>query len=113
MKSNKLFKTSIVGILSIFTIGYSNASNTLDMNNLKCGDYQIYSNTTIGDLNKNCNVVKEITISKQNSRNLPSKYWDGQKQLYEVHFTKSKNDKKVIYCDFNTSESPQKLLGCR
>lgn len=80
--------------------GFAIASD-LDMNNLACGDLKINSATTLKQIQDKCTVHKQAMIT------------DGlYLGLYEVHFTNTATNKKVI-CDFARQEPNQVLNGCR
>jgi hypothetical protein len=104
----KLLLICGIGILSTSAFAVDN----LDMSNLKCGKLQIYSNTTLQDVKTNCDMKKEGWISKQDEKNLPTKYWQGQNKMYEVHF-KSTNTKELVRCDFVSNSPDATIVGCR
>lgn len=108
MKKNKFL---LIGMLIIPTLSFA-ASNTVDMTNLKCGDLQIYSNTTTKQILDNCSVKKAMTIARTDNLNLPKHYWNGQKNLYEIQFN-STSQNGLIRCDFLNSGDEQVVLGCR
>lgn len=96
---------------SLFCVANA-ASNTIDMTNLKCGDLQIYSNTTLQQVRDNCKVKKVGDYTKANARNMPAKYFDGQDKMFEVHFYSTSQD-GLIRCDFNGSSDSATVVGCR
>lgn len=96
---------SVVGVASA-------ADNTVDMTNLKCGDLQIYSNTTLKQVKDSCKIKKVGEYSKANARNMPAKYFDGQDAMFEVHFYSTSQD-GLIRCDFNGSSDSATVVGCR
>lgn len=74
----------------------------LDMSNLKCGDLQIYSNTTLQEVQDNC------LLDRQFKTNSDNKY----SNTYLVEFYSTSVQGKVR-CDF-TSDAPNALIsGCR
>lgn len=74
----------------------------LDMNNLKCGDLQIYANTTLKEVQDNCLLHRQF----MNNRN------DKYPGTYEVQFY-STSYHKLVYCDFNSQNQDAVVVGCR
>ena len=99
-------------LLATMLVSTTVFAEPLDMSNLKCGDFQIYSNTTLQDIRDNCKIIKETMMTRQNERNLPSRYWYGQNSMYEVHFM-STNTPEMVRCDFLNSNSNSTVVGCR
>lgn len=99
-------------LLATILVSTTVFAGALDMSNLKCGDFQIYSNTTLQDIRTNCKILKETMMVKQNERNLPSKYWYGQNSMYEVHFM-STSTPEMVRCDFLDNKPDSYVVGCR
>lgn len=108
MKKNKFL---LISMFLVPALSFA-ASNTVDMSNLKCGDMQVYSNTTTKQFLENCSVQKAVTIARTDNLNLPAQYWNGQKNLYEIQFN-STSQPGLIRCDFLNSGDEQVVLGCR
>lgn len=87
------------------------ASNDIDMSNLKCGNMQVYSNTTLQNFRDNCNIKREFEIQHTNYRNL-STNWFGQKTMHQVIFD-SPDYKDPIRCDFLSASPEALVVGCR
>lgn len=87
-------------------------NNTIDMSNLKCGNYQVYSNTTIKDLKDNCNLKKAGMITRGDNLNIPKDYFNVDDKLYEVQFN-STSQEGLISCDFNYESATSTVQGCR
>lgn len=82
------------------------------MKDLKCGNYQVYSNTTIKDLKDNCKIKQAGMITKGDNLNIPESYFNAKHKLYEVQFT-STSQKGLISCDFKDSSATATVQGCR
>lgn len=102
----------ILTVLAFGIVSSSVFASDLDMNNLKCNDLQIYSNTTLQDIKAKCKVTRESWMSRQNERNLPSKYWFGQDKMFEIHFYSTSNS-ELVRCDFLNNSPEAKVVGCR
>lgn len=87
-------------------------NNTINMSDLKCGDLQIYSNTTLKQIKDNCKVKHTAKILHPNDRNLPESYFDADGSLYEVQFY-STSQKGLIRCDLRTGDDNATVTGCR
>lgn len=106
-------KKILVASLFASIIGVANAApNTIDMTNLKCGDLQIYSNTTLQQVKSSCKLKKIGDYTVENDRNMPDKYFDGKEKMLEVQFYSTSQD-GLIRCDFNGSTDSATIIGCR
>lgn len=101
-------------LLSMLLPSLAFASSSLDMSNLKCGNMQVYSNTTLKDFRDNCRIKQEFQIQHTNYLNLSSKNndWHGQKTLYQVIFNQP-GDKESIRCNFLDDSPNSTVVGCR
>lgn len=87
-------------------------AKSIDMDNLKCGNLQIYSDTTLSQILDNCNIYKTFTRKRGNSLNLEKKDWEKQKTLYEVQFYAS-SQKQLVRCNFLNNDPNAIVIGCR
>lgn len=104
----------LLTITLLLTSGLSfAASNTINMETLKCNNLHINSNTSLHDVITDCQVYKVGWYNSLDNMNMPNKYFpEGLDKMYEVQFM-SDNDTNLIRCDFY-SDSPQaRIIGCR
>ncbi|MDD3265820.1 MAG: hypothetical protein PHC75_01400 [Burkholderiales bacterium] len=103
----------LIALIGVPAIAF--AGSDLDMNNLKCNNLQIYSNTTLQQVRDNCLMYKQFERDRTDSKNFTSdqsKSWHGAKEMYEVQFY-STTAKDLVRCNFDGSEPNSLVIGCR
>lgn len=76
--------------------GLVNTASALDIANLKCGDMQVYKETTLGDVQNNCLLVGQDMING----------------LFEVTFVNTATSSKVT-CVFPDRDKKSQVNSCR
>lgn len=90
------------------------ASDSLDMSNLKCGKLQIYSSTTLQDVQNNCLIRRQFPHTKVQTTTPQDFTWiDKFPGTFEVQFFATTPNELLVRCDFSGEEPTAKLLGCR
>ena len=91
------------------------ASDSLDMSNLKCGKLQIYSSTTLQEVQDSCLIRRQYPHTKAIAEIKQDFDWiDRFPKLYDVQFfatTPAKNN--LVRCDFESQDPKAALVGCR
>lgn len=103
----------LIALMSLPMLAF--AGDDLDMNNLKCNNLQIYSNTTLQQVRDNCLLYKQFERERTDSKNFTSdqsKSWHGESDMYEVQFY-STTAKELVRCNFNGSDPSSVVIGCR
>ena len=87
------------------------AGEKLDMGDLKCGSgsrsLEIYSDTTLAQVQTSCLVYKQFPIEATHSLDEP------KGPVYEVQFYATDPKDGFIRCDFDGSDPTSKVIGCR
>ena len=90
------------------------ASDSLDMNNLKCGKLQIYASTTLQEVQDSCLLRRQFPHTKALAQTQQEFDWiDKFPKLYEVQFYATSSSENLVRCDFESQDPKAALVGCR